>query len=163
MANSSNIYMKLSGITGEGQDAGHKDWVDIDSYSQGLSNASSSGYGGGSGVGRVQYGELNIVCHMEKAVPILMQYCATGKHIDEVKLEACKSTGGTKIEAYFTITLTKAYVSSVNFGGHDNSKPTVNISLTCEKIKTEYKPQKSDGSLDAAIPATYDIKAGQSS
>ncbi|MBL7650305.1 MAG: type VI secretion system tube protein Hcp, partial [Candidatus Hydrogenedentes bacterium] len=51
MANSSNIYMKLSGITGEGQDAGHKDWVDIDSYSQGLSNASSSGYGGGSGVG----------------------------------------------------------------------------------------------------------------
>jgi len=163
MANSSNIYLKLSGITGEGMDSGHVGWVDIDSFSQGLSNASSSGYGGGAGVGRVQYGELNLVCHMEKAIPILMKYCATGKHIDEAKLEACKATGNNKLETYFTITLTKAYVSSCNFGGHDNSKPTVNLSMTAEKIKTEYKPQKSDGSLDSAVDATYDIKAGQAS
>ena len=119
--------------------------------------------GRGAGVGRVKYGELNLVCHMEKAIPILMKYCATGKHIDEAKLEACKATGNNKLETYFTITLTKAYVSSCNFGGHDNSKPTVNLSMTAEKIKTEYKPQKSDGSLDSAVDATYDIKAGQAS
>jgi type VI secretion system secreted protein Hcp len=36
--------------------------------------------------------------------------------------------------------------------------PTDQISLNFAKIETEYKAQKSDGSLDSAVKAGYDLK-----
>jgi type VI secretion system secreted protein Hcp len=44
-------------------------------------------------------------------------------------------------------------------GGGDGLVET--FSLQCAKVDLEYKPQKADGSLDAAIHFKFDIKANK--
>jgi type VI secretion system secreted protein Hcp len=39
--------------------------------------------------------------------------------------------------------------------------PIDQVSFNFTKIEVSYAPQKADGSLDAAIPAGYDLKLGQ--
>jgi len=49
-------------------------------------------------------------------------------------------------------------VSSWQNGGSGGDLPMENFSLNFSKYQFEYKPQKEDGSLDAAVVAKYSLK-----
>ena len=84
--------------------------------------------------------------------------CASGKHIKEGTFIARKA-GGDQQE-YLMVKLTDVLISSVQSGGTggDHDIPLEQVSLNFAKIEIDYKPQKADGTLAAAIKGGWDIK-----
>ena len=150
-----DVFLKLGDIKGESLDDKHKDEIDVLAYSWGVSNATSMATGGGGGQGKASFHDLTITHHVDKASPNLLKMCATGEHIKEATLTQRKQGKGQ--QEYLLIKLTDVMVSSVQAGG-TGDQVTENFSLAFAKVDLEYKPQKSDGSLDAGIHFKYDLK-----
>lgn len=154
----SDYLLEIDGIKGESQDKKHKETIEIESFSWGASNAGSHGSGAGGGAGKVSFQDLHFTTKVHKGSPVLMQSCAEGKHIKKAVFFVRKHGGGQ--QEFYTITLEDLLVSSYQSGGSEggDALPTDQFSLNFTKIKFEYKPQKTDGSLDAAVTATWNTK-----
>ena len=156
-----NLFLQIEGVAGECADEGHKGWIDVDSYSEGLQSASSASYGGGAGLGTVSYNDFTITCQLEKAIPNLMAGCADHKHFGTAKLHATKMGGDGKGWTYLEVTLSDVVVTGVHFSGSQNQIPTVQVSLAFSKIKTEYWEQNKDGGKGSSTNAGWDQKANK--
>jgi type VI secretion system secreted protein Hcp len=156
-----DFFLKLDGIEGESADDKHKNEIDVHSWSIGAQNQGTGATGGGSGAGKVHFNDFHFTMHVSKATPKLMLHCAHGGHIAKGVL-ICRKAGKQQQE-YLKITLSNILVSSYQTGGsgHSSVMPVDTISLNFSKIEYEYKPQKADGSLDAAVKAGYDIGANK--
>jgi type VI secretion system secreted protein Hcp len=145
---------------GESQDDKYKDKIEIMSWSLGVSNAGSGGVGAGSGVSKANFNDMSIQKYVDKSSPNFFISCANGSHIDKAIVHVRKA--GEKPQEYLTITMEEVFVSSYNHGGSDGSGlPVENITLNFSKIEFKYSPQKPDGSLDAANPKGWDVKASK--
>ncbi len=156
-----DYFLELDGIEGESTEAGHKNEIEILSYSWGLSAATAGGAGGGlAGVGKVQFQDFHFVAHTSKASPPIIQNAASGKHIKKAVLHVAK--GGDRPQDFLVITLEDCFVTSYQNSGNDGSgAPLDQFSLNYAKISFDYKPQKADGSLDRAVHAGWDLKANK--
>ncbi|MDW8311726.1 MAG: type VI secretion system tube protein Hcp, partial [Burkholderiales bacterium] len=154
----SNMFLKLTGITGECQEANHKGQIEVMSFSEGLNNLASGSTGMGAGVGRVEYRDFTFTCKLEKAVPNLMSFCADHKPISEAVFTATKMGGSGKSYEYLQITLKNARVSHVEISGSANSEPHVSVSLNFEEIKTEYWEETPTGGKGASVSAAWNNK-----
>jgi len=153
-----DIFLKLDKIEGESADKSHGKEIDIQSWSWGISNSGSMSQGGGGGVGKASFSELHFTHTYDKASPILEQKCATLEHIASGVL-TCRKAGKTQLE-YLVIKLTDVIVTSVQpSSSSGDGTTTESVSLQFTKVEVNYKPQKADGSLDAAVTFKYDIKA----
>jgi type VI secretion system secreted protein Hcp len=153
----SDIFAKLGDIKGESIDDKHKDEIEVLSYSWGVSNAGSMGYGTGGGEGKAAFHDLSFTHKIDKASPILMQSCATGVHLKEATITHRKAGKGQ--QEFLVIKMNDVIVTSVTHGGNGGDGSSENVSLAFAKVNVEYKPQKADGSLDAGIHFKYDLKA----
>lgn len=155
----SNMFLKIGDVVGECKEDMHQEWIDVESYSEGVINTGSSSFGGGAGTGVVQYSDFNITCQLEKAIPTLMNACATLKHYPEAKLECIKM--GTDAFVYLRVTLKDVVVASVNKSGAMNSLPHVSVALNFAKIHTEYFEQNADGGAGTSTQAGWDQKTNK--
>lgn len=153
----SDYLLELDGIKGESGDGTIKDALEIQSFSWGASNPTSIASGGGGGGGKVSFQDLHFTSTVSKASPLLLLFCANGTHIKKATLTVRKQ-GGEQL-VYYKISLEDLVVSSYQTGGSNGSGEMHDqCSLSFTKIKFEYKPQKSDQSLDSAIEGGWDIK-----
>lgn len=152
-----DMFMKVEGASGESKDSNHTGWTDIDSFTWGAIQPHSMGSGGGAGVGKVAFQDLNVVAKIDKCYPAVLKHCATGKHLGEVQLSLCKA-GGSQIE-YGKITLTDVLVTSVTVSGTSSGESTVvNYSFQAAKVKTQYWEQTNSGGKGAESQMGFDIK-----
>jgi type VI secretion system secreted protein Hcp len=153
-----DFHLEIDGIKGESTDEKFKDQIQLMSFSWGASNAGSHGVGAGGGAGKVAFQDLHCMMQVNKASPLLMLKCSTGDHITKATLHVRKQGGAQ--EEYYTVKLEDLLVSSYQSGGSDGSgdQPTDQFSLNFTKIVFEYKPQKKDGTLDAAVTGGWDVK-----
>lgn len=156
-----NLFLQIDGVTGECAEEGHKGWIDVASYSEGLSSMGSAGYGGGAGVGTVTYEDFQVNCQLEKAIPNLIKGCADHKNYATVKLHATKMGGKDGSWVYLEITLSDAVVTRVSFSGADNVIPSVSVSFNFTKIKTEYWEQSKNGGQGPSVVAEWNQKANK--
>jgi type VI secretion system secreted protein Hcp len=156
-----DYFLKIEGVQGESTDDKHKNEIDVESWSWGESNAGTFSTGGGGGAGKVSMQDFHFVMKMNKATPKLMLACASGEHIKKAEL-VCRKAGKEQQE-YLKIVLSDVLVSSYQTGGSAGSSvvPMDQISLNFSKIEFEYKPQKADGTLDAAAKSGWDLKANK--
>ncbi len=154
----SDYLLEIDGIKGESSDSKHKGTIEIDSFSWGATNSGSHASGGGGGSGKVSFQDLHFTTSVNKASPLLMLSCATGKHIKKAVLFVRKAGGDQ--QDYYKVTMEDLLVSSYQSGGHagGNAIPTDQFSLNFTKIEFAYKPQMADGSLDSEILHKYDVK-----
>ena len=155
----SDYLLELEGIKGESLDEKHKDKIEIDSFSWGVSNDGNMGRGGGGGTGKANFQDVHFTKQTDKSSALLVKSAASGDHIKKAVLTARKAGGkGGQIE-YLTITLTDVMVSSYQMGGSsgDSSIPLDMVSLRATDIKLDYKPQKADGTLEGSVAASYNI------
>jgi type VI secretion system secreted protein Hcp len=153
----SDIFAKLGDIKGESLDDKHKDEIEVLSYSWGVANAGSMGYGSGGGEGKAQFHDLSFTHKIDKASPVLMQACATGVHLKEATITHRKAGKGQ--QEFLVIKMNDVIVTSVSHGSNGADGASENVSIAFAKVNVEYKPQKADGSLDAGIHFKYDLKA----
>jgi type VI secretion system secreted protein Hcp len=153
----SDIFAKLGDIKGESLDDKHKDEIEVLSYSWGVANAGSMGYGSGGGEGKAQFHDLSFTHKIDKASPVLMQACATGVHLKDATITHRKAGKGQ--QEFLVIKMNDVIVTSVSHGSNGADGASENVSIAFAKVNVEYKPQKADGSLDAGIHFKYDLKA----
>src|SRR3954465_11041681 len=154
----SDIFAKLGDIKGESLDDKHKDEIEVLSYSWGVANAGSMGYGSGGGEGKAQFHDLSFTHKIDKSSPVLMQACATGVHLKEATITHRKAGKGQ--QEFLVIKMNAVIVTGVaDEDSGDGLSETVTIAFA--KVDLAYSPQKADGSLDAGVHFKFDLKANK--
>ena len=157
-----DAFLKVDGVDGESTDDKHADWIEILSYSTGVSQtaSASASSGGGASAERADFQDFSVVKALDKASPKLALACADGTHIGEVVLELCRA-GGDKLK-YMEYKLTNCIVSSVRPGGSaqgGETLPLEEISFNFGKIEWTYTQQKrADGSGGGNIAAHWNLE-----
>jgi type VI secretion system secreted protein Hcp len=151
-----DMYLKIDGIEGETKDDVHKGSIQLLSFSWGESSPGTFDSAlGGMSAGKVSLMEAQFAAVDNKAFPKLALSCAQGSHIKEAKVTIRRA--GETPQDYHTFTFTDVLVTGLQISA-GGDLPMLNFSLGYGKFETEYKPQKADGTLDAAIKAGYDQK-----
>jgi type VI secretion system secreted protein Hcp len=153
-----DYFLKIDGVPGESPDAKHKGEIQLESFSWGETSPGGAGPGGGGGAGKVQMQDLVVTMVVSKASPKLMLACATGKHHKEAVLTARRAAGKAQQE-FLVFKFKDVVVTSYQIAGSELADaPIDQASLGFSTIEMEYRPQKSDGSLDAPVKAGWDLK-----
>lgn len=146
-----DMFLKIEGIKGESSDAKHKDEIQIESFSWGVSNAGSQTSGGG-GAGKATFKEFTVTKKTDRSSPPLMLSCATGVHFPkvEIKLRRTPTPGAPDNDDYYVVTLQDVVVSSLDSSGNTaDVAPVETLSLNFTKIEWKYLPQ--DGSAPVVV------------
>lgn len=139
----SDAFLKVDGVDGESTDANHSGWIELLSYSSGMSQpVSVSSATGGRTAERVNISDFVVTKTVDKSSPTLAQACCDGRHINEVKVEVCEASG--EKHTYLVYTMEDVIVSGVSIGG-GGDKPTETVSFNFGKLKWEYTPIGNDG------------------
>jgi type VI secretion system secreted protein Hcp len=152
-----DCFLKIDGIPGESQDAKHKDWIEVLSYSHGISQPASASRssGGARTAERCDHSDFSIVKTLDKASPKLALFCCNGSHIKEVKMELCRATGDK--QPYMKYLLNDVIVSNYRPGGSaqgGEALPMEEVSFNYGKIEwtytaTDHKTGKPAGDVKA--------------
>ncbi len=115
-----DYFLKIDGISGESTDESHKDEIEVESFSWGVSQTATRS--GGAGAGRAVFQDLHFAAPVSKASPNVFLKCATGQHIKQAVLTA-RRAGGEQREEFLKITLTDVLVSSYQSTGANPGPP----------------------------------------
>ena len=156
-----DYFLQIDGIEGESNDAKHKGWIDVESWSWGEAQTGSLHTGSGGGAGKVAFQDLHFTSKVSKASPKLFLACASGQHLKEARLVGRRAAKDQ--QEFLTWTFSDLLVSSYQTGGSDGGEqpPFDSVSLNVTKARIEYKAVKADGSLDAPISAGWDSKTNK--
>ena len=150
-----DAFLKLDALPGESKDNRHRDEIDIESFSWGLSNPASLA-GGGTGTGKASFQDLSFMSNTHKSSPLIMLACASGKHIPKAVLSVRKA-GGSSFD-YITITLENVLISSYQEAGDTGGDAVAEaVSLNFAKIEFEYTQQSADGKPGTVTNAGWDL------
>lgn len=157
----SNTFINIKGVIGESVDARHAGEIDVLGWNWGMSQAApSQPGGGGGGAGKVTIQDLSFTKHTDKASPILMKYCASGRHVASAVLTVRKP--GSRPLEYIRMTMTDVFIVSVTTGASGGEELlTEHVILKFAKVTFEYMPQKADGSGDVPVKMGWDIAANK--
>lgn len=153
-----NAYLYVDGV--EGPSTSKPNCIDILSFSWGVSQTSVYGTGASgkeAKAGRADFSNLTVMKVLDKTSPLLADHCASGNILKEVYMIYDKPVGD-KQEDYFRIYLKDALITSLQLSG-SSENPTESVSFAFQAVEIAYKPEKDDGTLDAAIPKGYDLES----
>ncbi|MGH9224635.1 MAG: Hcp family type VI secretion system effector [Acidimicrobiales bacterium] len=152
-----DFFLKLDGVDGESTDDQHKNELDIESFSWGLSNSGSAAHAGGGGRGKASFQDFHFTAPVSRASPKLFLACASGQHIPTATL-TCRKAGGSQQE-FMVIKMTDILISDYQLGGDETSEalPMEQVSMNYSKVEFEYRPQRADGMLEASVKAGWDV------
>ncbi|MEO0463947.1 MAG: type VI secretion system tube protein Hcp [Pseudomonadota bacterium] len=156
-----DLFLKIEGIKGECQKDGHKDEIDIESFSYAISQEGDFQRGGAGGTsGKADIHDISVMKQVDKSSPDLFKFCASGKHISTVEIYSQKSGDGDKPLTYYTIKLEDVIVSNVsNSGSAGGNAIMETVSFNTAKFTFKYQAQKADGGKDGGeVPASYDAR-----
>ncbi|WP_027014753.1 Hcp family type VI secretion system effector [Comamonas composti] len=152
-----DIFLKLTGISGEAQDANHQGEIEVISWAWEISQESSMHTGSGGGAGKATVSDLFFDHYLDRASPNLLKYCLTGKHIETATLIVRKA-GGSPLE-YLKITMGDVIVTGVMPVSVNTMRlPRETVSLSFARVKQEYTIQNAQGGCGGTVSAVFDIK-----
>ena len=146
-----DYFLKIDGIDGESTDDKHKNEIDIESWSWGVSQASPSATG--RATTRPCVAPISFTKLIDKATPLLMANAVSGMVIPKATLTARKAGAGQ--QEFLKIELKTILVSSYQTGGSSSNVPVDQFSLNFAGMSVEYRVQKPDGSLGDPTAASF--------
>jgi len=152
-----NAYLYIDGIPGPS--TSKTGFIDVLSFSWGVSQTAVYGTGASgkeAKAGRADFSNLTIMKVLDKTTPLLANSCWSGNILKKVYILYDKPVG-TKQDDYFRVYLKDALVTSVQLSG-SNENPTESVSFAFQCVEIGYKPEKDDGTLDAASPKGFDLE-----
>jgi len=153
-----DMFLKLDGIDGESNTMGHKDEIDVESWSWGATQTGAIG-GGGAGAGKASAADLSIQKLIDKATPELLSHLGQGKHIKDATLTFVKA--GPKPLEFLKYKFTDVFVSSSSMGGSSGGNPFEVITLQFGRIETMYTPQDAAGNPLPTVTACWDFEKNE--
>ena len=158
-------FLKIDVIPGESTDDKHKDWIEVLSYSCGVSQpaSGSSSTAGARSAERCNHNDFSVVKALDKSSPKLFLACCNGTHIKEVKIELCRAAGDkTK---YMEYKLSDVIISSYRPGGSaqgGETLPLEEVSFNYGKIELSYTAtDHKTGKPCGDVKANWDLTANK--
>ena len=136
-----DCFLKIDGVPGESTDEKHADWIELLSFSHGVSQTASgsASSGGGRSAERCDHQDFSVVKTLDKASPKLNLFCCNGKHIATVKVELCRATGDK--QRYMSYVMNDVIVSAARPGGSaqgGETLPLEEVTFNYGKIEWTY-------------------------
>jgi len=156
----SNMYLQIDGIKGDSTNAAHKDWIELESYSHGVSQpvgASWSAQGAHAG-SIAQHSEFSFAKRLDSSSPTLCLYCCKGSAIKKVVFEISRPLGDQT--TFMKYTFTDCIVSGISTSGSASEAdpvPMEQVSIRYSKIEWEYTPTDTKGKKQSAVKASWDV------
>lgn len=156
-----DAFLKIDTIPGESSDDKHKDWIEILSFSHGVSQMSSGSVssGGSRSAQRCDHADFSIVKSLDKASAKLNLACCNGEHVPTVQVELCRA-GGDK-QRYMLYKMEDVMVSSVRPGGSSGggeSLPMEEVTFSYGKIEWTYtETDHKTGAKKGDVKAHWDL------
>lgn len=136
-------YVKIDGIDGESINLGHKNWIEILSFSSRIRQPNNANQAGGRTGGRAIFSDIMITKRVDKASPDLFIHVANGKHIPKIEIEFNQNGREYNIE------LENTSIKSVKVeAGDGKTWPIEKVYISYAKIKIDYKPNANAASID---------------
>lgn len=156
-----DAFLKLDGVKGEATADGHKDEINILSFSWGVSNTASHS-GAGAGSGKASLSTFNIMKKTDAASASLFQSCCSGKHTPLATV-VLRKAGGEKALEYLKYKFSDVLVTSVQWSGSSGGDdvPAESVSFAYSKVEIAYAPQDAKGHGMSPQVASWDVKAGK--
>ncbi len=146
------IYMKYGDIVGDVTDTGHLNWVEITSFSWGVTRTVSNAPGAVSGrsLSAPRVSDVQIVKDQDVATIPFFQASLVGS-ASAVTIDFV-TTGQGELQTYYTVKLTQAIVTSfVQSSGGE--RPTESMTLNFTECSVAGVQMDSDGT--STTPANY--------
>ena len=154
-------FLKIDKVPGDSTKDGVQKQIEISSFSWGATQGTSHEGDTGVTTSGVDMQHFTFNTPVSGASVKLMAACSSGDPVGKAVLTARRPAKG-KQEIYLTWTMEDVLVSSYQHNGSSgDGLPQDTFTLAFNKITMEYKPQKADGSHDAAVTAGYDLKKMQ--
>jgi len=160
-----DAFLKIATIPGESTDDKHKDWIEVLSYSHGVSQPTSGSVssGGSRSSERVDHADFTIRKVLDKASPKLALACCKGEHITDVTLTLNRATGDK--QKYMEYKLSDVIVRSVRPGGstkEGETLPIEEVSFAYGKIEWTYTAtDHATGKAAGEVKANWDLKSNK--
>ena len=149
-----------SNVKGESQITGHKDEIDVLSWSWGMTQSGTAHRATGAGSGSADVHDLTITKYVDMAHPILMQECFNGTDFSEALLTFIKVGGKGNPVEYLKITMSgTVIISSVTPGGASGGDDsfTETVTLNFAQAKIDYTSQTANQGKGATVSGNFDI------
>jgi len=136
-------YLFIEGTPGESTDEKHKDWIEVLSFSHGISQPASPTEG-------AEHQDFTILKCIDKSSPKLYLYVNTGERIPEVILELCENGTTVMVYTFKDVLVTSCEtlpLEEVSFTS--STLPLEEVSFNYSKIQWEYIPLDQSGNVTA--------------
>jgi type VI secretion system secreted protein Hcp len=149
-----DIFMQITGITGESTDANHRGWIDVLSFSHGLSNPGAGVLGAGGS--KVSHADFVLAKTLDKSTLPLFLKVNQGTRTETVVVEFQKS--GNNPVVFYRVTLSDAVVTSVSTQGSAGGNAVFDsLSIAYKKIAWEYWPIDASGKAGPVVRSEWDL------
>jgi len=150
------MYLVIDGVTGESNDVGYQNAIEVLAWSWGAENSGTTHSGADRVDGVSIFEDLLITKWVDTASPILLAKIATGNLINSAALIVVRE--GTKPGEYFRLNLTNVILTSLSTGGSvDGNRLTENISLDFAQFEVRYVPLAAEGPGSTPVEFGWDI------
>lgn len=130
-----DMFLKIEGIDGEVTATAHKGWIEVDSWSWGVSQTATVGAGSGAATGRLT-GHVTLIKRIDKATPLLFKRCSDGSVLPLVTVELARGGGGL---TYLKYEMNNVMISSITHGDLDGDGiPDEELKLDFTAVKLTY-------------------------
>lgn len=160
-------YMKFDGVDGESTDHAHKDWINLLSFSQGITRGKGL-TGSSRRRGDVVLEDIVCVKELDKASPKLAEAVCTGAVIPTIEIELTRPTinadGTNGRVVYLRYELKNVMVTSYSVSGAGQAEdvPMEDFSLNFEEIKVTYTEQDKDtGQAKGKVEYSWKVEEGE--
>jgi VCBS repeat-containing protein len=132
---------------------GAQGWLELDSFSVGLTQTGSIVLGGGGGAGVVRGSPLSFSLGSSKELLLLTDGLTEGKHIQNLEIEAYTVGGDSKpqlVDQYYLEDVLVSSLSSSNASNH--------VSVEYGKFSHGHIEQNNKGGLEPAVESGWDFE-----
>jgi type VI secretion system Hcp family effector len=157
-----DTFLQIEKIPGESTDEKHKKWIEVLSFSHGVSQMASASQSstGAKTVARCDHQDFSIVKELDKASPLLNLFCCNGSHIPKMTLELCTATGDKS--PYMKYEFEEVVVSSVSIGGGGGGAPTESVTFNYSKLNWIYvELDNKTGKKKGEVKKWWDLSANK--
>lgn len=151
-----DMFLEIEGVEGESVDSKFAKKIDISSWNWGMSQNGTTHTAHGGGAGKVHVNDITISKLADKATPVLMKACCTGKHFTKAVVTVRKA--GDKPLEYVTLTMKDVLISNIEVqgaGGGDLVQET--LTLNFAEFSYVYVPQRKDGGAEGKVEHSFNI------
>jgi type VI secretion system secreted protein Hcp len=131
-----DAFAKIGDIKGESLDDKHKDWIEVLSFSAGITRRSQGG--------RPNIEDFKIVKKVDAASPLIFDAACEGGSVGNATFVARKAGKGQ--QEFLVIKMNDVIITSVQHTGAATDLPLEQVSLDFRSLEMEVTPENADGS-----------------